>query len=131
MSIDISATFEVTAWDEHAFDRRAGAAKLTRARVRKSYHDGIDGESVTEWVMAYQEDGNARFVGVERIVGSVAGREGTIVVQHVGTFADGVATAELTVVGGAGSGDLAGVDGRGDFRADPAGHVNLQLDVPS
>lgn len=129
MSVEISADFEVTAWDEHAFDRRAGAARLTRARVRKAYRDGIDGESVTEWVMTYREDGTAQFVGVERIVGSVNGREGTIVLQHVGTFADGVATADLAVVGGAGTGDFAGIDGRGDFRADPAGHVNLQLEL--
>lgn len=129
MSVEVSGRFEVTAWDEHAFDRRAGAAKLTKARVRKTYRDGIDGESVTEWVMAYQQDGTARFVGVERIAGSVDGRTGTLVVSHVGTFADGAATAELSVIEGAGSGDFAGVGGRGSFRADPAGRVDLQLDL--
>lgn len=130
MSVDITATFEVTAWDEHAFDRRAGAAKLTRARVRKTYHDGIEGESVTEWLMAYQDDGTAQFVGVERVAGTADGREGTLVLRHVGTFADGVASADLTVVDGAGSGDFAGVKGNGTFRADPAGRVRLSLDLP-
>jgi hypothetical protein len=77
--------------------------------------------------MAYAEDGSATFVGLERINGTVAGRSGTLVVQHLGTYQDGAATAELAAVAGWGGGELAGVTGTGDFRADPAGTVRLEL----
>ena len=125
--MDLTATFDVEAWDETPFDEGAEAAKLTQADVTKRYHGDIDATSETKWVMAYADADHATFVGVERITGSVGGRAGTLVLQHVGTFADGVATAELSVVEGAGSGDLAEASGRGDLVADPAGKVTLRL----
>jgi len=127
MHTEITASFEVTAWDEHQFDRRAGAGKLTRAKVTKAYKGDIEGESVTEWLMAYSSDGSASFVGLERISASIAGRKGTIVVQHVGDYKDGAAKADLTVIAGAGSDQLSTAAGRGDFIADPAGRIRLEL----
>jgi hypothetical protein len=127
MGTQITAKFQVTDWKEHQFDRHAGAGKLSKASVKKSYSGEIDGDSVTEWLMAYGDDGSATFVGLERIVATIAGRQGTLVVQHVGTFADGAAKAELTVVPESSSGDLAEVSGHGDFVADPAGTVHLDL----
>jgi hypothetical protein len=123
----INASFEVTNWKEEPFDEQPDAAKVTTATVTKSYSGDIDGESVTEWLMAYAEDGTASFVGIERITGRVAGREGTIVVQHLGSYENGSATATLTVLSGCGTADLAGTTGQGDFVADPAGKVSLAL----
>ena len=45
--------------------------------------------------------------------------------QHVGQFADGAATATLTIVSG--TDELRETRGGGDFRADPAGTVVLDL----
>ncbi|MDQ1366446.1 MAG: hypothetical protein QOE57_2488 [Acidimicrobiaceae bacterium] len=152
MITDIKASFEVTNWTEEPFDQRtkgavsgagpgsgagAGAgsgegegegAKMTTATVTKVYSGDIDGDSVTEWLMAYAADGSASFVGLERVNGTVGERRGTIVLQHVGTFKGGAATAELTVVAGCGTGELAQATGRGDFLADPAGKIRLELD---
>jgi hypothetical protein len=127
MTTTIAATFDVTDWDEHEFDRHAGAGKLTKAKVTKSYHGDISAKSLTEWLMSYGDDGTASFVGLERIIGTVGEREGTLVVQHVGRFEDGAAKAELTVVAGSCSGDLSAARGSGTFVADPAGKVSLQL----
>jgi Protein of unknown function (DUF3224) len=130
MATRITASFEVTDWNEEPFDERSDGAKLTSARVTKSYSGEIEGDSVTQWLMAYAEDGSATFVGLERINGTIAGRSGTLVVQHLGTYQDGAATAELTAVAGCGGGELAGVTGTGDFTADPAGKVRLELAFP-
>ena len=127
MGTRITAAFTVASWDENPFDERADAAKLTTARVARSYTGEIEGDSLTEWLMAYAPDGSARFNGLERFTGTVAGRSGTMVLLHHGSYQDGAATAELTVLPDCGSGDLAGVTGAGDFRADPAGTVNLEL----
>ena len=130
MSTEIKASFEVTKWDEHKFAVRAGAGKLTRAHVTKSYSGGIDGDSVTQWLMAYAEDGTATFVGLERISATIDGRSGTLVLQHVGAFEGGAAKAALNVLAGSCSGELAGTTGRGDFVADPAGRVRLDVTFP-
>ena len=123
--MDVHASFEVTSWDEQPFDEGTDGAKLTEALVSKSYSGDIEGTSTTKWLMAYAPDSTAVFVGIERIAGTVAGQSGTLVLQHVGRFADGVATAELTVVSG--TDGLESASGRGDFTADPGGSVRLDL----
>ncbi len=122
---DLSATFSVDSWDEQPFDEGDGTAKLTRASVTRTYSGDITGTAATEWTMAYAPDGTARFVGVERITGTVGGRDGTLVLQHLGSYADGVARAELTVLTGTGA--LEGSSGSGELVADPAGSVTLRL----
>lgn len=130
MSKPIEATFEVTAWDEQPIDEQPDAPKLTCAKVTRAYTGGIEGQSVTDWLMAYAEDGTATFVGMERISGQVDGRSGTLVLRHIGQYRDGSATADLDVQAGSGSGELAGATGSGAFTADPAGHVSLELELP-
>jgi uncharacterized protein DUF3224 len=124
---DINATFEIESWDEKPFDEGDGVPKLTRASVTKRYSGDVDGSSVTEWVMAYGADSSAEFVGFERIRGSIGGRHGSLVLQHVGTFRDGAARATITVVSG--TSDLEGASGDGTFLADPSGKVTLRIDA--
>ena len=127
MKVHTSAIFEVKSWNENPFDEGAGLPKLTKAAVTKSYSGDIEGMSVTEWLMAYAEDGSATFVGLERIVGTFSGRKGSLVLEHVGSFAEGVAKGTLTVVHGSGTNDLVAVEGDGSFLANPTGSVNLNL----
>src|SRR3954463_395902 len=119
----MEATFEISSWDETPFEEWEDG-KLTRAVIAKTYSGDIDGTSALEYVMAYRPDGTAAFVGIERITGTVDGREGGLVLQGVGSFADGAAVAELTVVGS--SGALAGSEGTGEMVADPSGRVTLE-----
>jgi hypothetical protein len=69
MSESLTTSFEIASWDESPFDEGEGLGKLTRASVGRAYSGDIDGESVTEWAMAYRLDGSATFVGID---GSVA-----------------------------------------------------------
>ena len=41
--------------------------------------------------MMYRSDGSATFIGFERIVGSLAGRAGSFVLQRTGVFENGMA----------------------------------------
>lgn len=122
----LAAQFEIGSWDEQPFDEGDGLAKLTHAVVEKTYSGDLEATSVTQWLMAYQPDETAAFVGIERIRGTFGGKSGSLVLRHVGRFADGAATAELTVLSG--TGDLIDAAGTGDFRADPAGSITLELD---
>ena len=125
MSSEISATFEIKEWDEQPFDEAVGVAKLTRASVVKEYVGDIEGTSATEWLMAYNPDKTAAFVGLERIKGTIGGRRGSLVIQHDGTFEDGAAKATLTVVSG--TDELKGATGTGTLVADPAGRITLTI----
>ncbi len=121
----IDAAFEIGSWDEAPFDEAVGVAKLTRATVTKTYSGDIEGTSTTEWLMAYQPDKTATFVGLERIRGTIGGHHGSIVLQHIGTFHDGAATGELVVISGTDA--LNSTTGYGSFKADPAGSITLDL----
>ena len=127
MEADLAAKFDVVKWEESPFDDRNGVPRVTRASVTKRYSGDIEGSSTTEWLMAYAEDGSARFVGLERISGTVEGREGSLVLQHVGSYEDGAARGDLDVIEGGGSGALQSVAGNGQFLADPGGSVKLNL----
>ena len=127
MTSEIKATFEIKGWDEQPFDEAIGVAKLTSASVSKEYAGDIDGSSATEWLMAYEPDNSAVFVGLERIKGTVGGRRGSLVLQHVGTFADGAARATLTVVSG--TNELKDATGSGDLVADPSGRITLIVEL--
>ena len=109
------ATFGITSWDEKPYSEIEGSPKLTRASVTKSYQGDIEGEGKLEYLMMYRSAGSASFTGLERVTGSIGGRKGSFVLQHTGTFEDGVAKVTLSVVPGSGTGDLRGIKGAGGF----------------
>lgn len=115
MKTHAKATFALKGWDEKPYNEMNGVPKLTRVSVTKSYQGDITGEGKLEYLMMYRDDGSASFVGLERVVGSVAGRSGSFVLQHSGTFKGGVATVTLLVVPGSGTEDLRGLRGDGGF----------------
>ena|SRR6185437_11600813 len=127
MTHQVKAEFQITSWEETPFDEGTGVAKLTEALVTKEYTGDIEATSTTKWLMAYAPDQTASFIGLERIRGTIAGKHGSLVLQHVGTFANGSADASLTVVSG--TNELKSVAGDGVFKADPAGKVTLRLNL--
>jgi hypothetical protein len=131
MATSATATFQIEGWDEDDIMETDDGAKVTRAKVSRSFEGDIEGAGTVEWLMAYDEDGSATFVGIERIVGSIGGRTGTVVLRHVGAFDGQVAKADLLVVSGSGTGELRGVRGEGSFEAGlgPDGVRSISLDV--
>ena len=58
-------------------------------------------------------DVNATYVGLERVIGSIAGRKGSFVLKHTGVYEDGEAKTTWTVVPGSATSDLMGLRGEG------------------
>lgn len=108
-----NARFAIKSWDEKPYSEGQGLPKLTRAVVTKTFTGDIAGEGNVEYLMMYRGDGSASFVGHERIVGSVAGKAGSFVLQRTGTFENGVAKESYSVIPGSGTGDLQGLRGEG------------------
>jgi hypothetical protein len=75
--------------------------------------------------MCYHADGSADFAGFEHVVATIGGRRGSFVLQSHGTYRDGKATCECTVVPGSGSGDLSGLRGEGRYVASHADYPNV------
>lgn len=107
------ARFVIKNWDEKPYGEGQGLPKLTRAAVTKAFSGDIEGEGHVEYLMIYRSDGSATFVGLERIVGHLAGRAGSFVLQRTGTFESGVAKESFFVVPGSGTGELQNLRGEG------------------
>lgn len=115
MGEKLKATFTIDAWEEEALEKFDAGRKITHASVSKTYQGAIQGHGTLEYLMAYGDDGSASFVGMERVVGRLAGRSGSFVLRHSGRFEGGMATANLRVVPGSATGDLVGLRGKGKF----------------
>ena len=123
MTVEGKSTFQITGWDEKTYQEIGGGAKLTNARVTQSYSGAIEGTSSIEYLMSYTIQGTASFVGLERVSGTVAGKSGTFVLQHAGSFSEGKARSSWSVVPGSGTDDLASLRGSGSYvagRGEPA-----------
>ena len=108
-----NSRFTIQTWDEKPYSEGQDLPKLTRAAVRRTFTGDIAGEGHVEYLMMYRGDGSATFVGLERVVGQVAGMAGTFVLHRTGTFENGVAKESYFVIAGSGTGELQGLRGEG------------------
>ena len=113
MRIVANARFAIESWDEKPYGEGPDMPKLTRASVTKSYTGDIEGEGQVEYLMMYRSDGSASFVGLERVVGRIAGKSGAFVLQRTGVFESGEAKESYSVIPGSATGELLGLQGEG------------------
>jgi len=117
MTSHATGTFKTTSWDEKPYAELEGAPKLTHAHVITSYQGDFEGEGTGDSLMFYGNEGTATYFGFERVVGRLAGRSGSFVLQGAGTWKDGVATTTWSVVPGSATGELKGLRGEGGYEA--------------
>lgn len=152
------AEFDVVSWDQTPYDGVPGGPALAEAVVGKAYRGDLAGTGQARLLMCRAADGeagtadsgeagtddsgeaaadsgassaptNAGYVASEQIVGRLAGREGSFVIQHWG-----VAAAEAApwtaghVVPGSGTGELAGLTGTVEIAVDAEGRHTLALE---
>ena len=113
--------FAMKTWDEKPYNELPGELKMTRTSVAYAYQGDIDGESNLDYLMVYRPDNSGSFVGLERIIGRVAGRAGSFVLQHSGTFDKTAVDSTFFVVPRSGTGELAGLSGDGVIKL--SGHA--------
>jgi Protein of unknown function (DUF3224) len=123
-----SGVITVRKYEPSAYDEPAAGPVLTRIHVQESFDGDIDGDGVVEFLQAGRADGSASFVGIERVTGKLAGREGTFLLQDAGTVDGSIVSGDWFVVPGSGTGQLAGLRGEGGFRANLGESAQVHLD---
>ena len=129
MITKVNTEFRIQSWDEQPYSEVSVEHKLTRASITKTYSGDIEGQANLEYLMMYRQDGSASFVGLERIKGKLGSRTGSFVLQHIGTFTNGVVNAALTIIPGSGSGEFADMSGAGSFESGHAESYPLTLTI--
>ena len=113
MKKSANAHFAIKSWDEKPYSEGPDLPKLTRATVTKTFVGDIEGDGHVEYLMMYRSDGSAAVVGLERVVGRLAGKAGSFVLQRTGSFEGGLAKESYSVIPGSGTGELRGIHGDG------------------
>lgn len=120
--------FTVDSWDENTYQDLGDGAKLTRAEVTQTFSGALAGAGSVQWLMCYAPDGTAHFVGLQRVEGTLDGREGAFVAETVGDFGGTVAKWTLTVLPGSATGGLAGLTATGHFEAPHGSKATFDLE---
>lgn len=123
-----TAVITVHTYEPAAYDEPAQGPTLARIHVEESFSGDISGDGTVEFLQAAQADGTASFVGIERVTGTIAGRSGTFLLQDAGTVQDNIVSGGWFVIPGSGTGELAGLRGTGDFRANLGEGAQVHLD---
>ncbi len=107
-----AGSFEIGEWEDETFDEQPGA-KLARVRLTKTFAGDLAGTSVVDMLAVStptdeDEFQGAAYVAVERVIGTVHGRDGGFVLTHTAGEAHGM---KVAVVPGSGTGELQGITG--------------------
>jgi hypothetical protein len=112
MSQRAAGPFDVKVVPQKPDTQVARAASLGRLTVDKRFHGDLEGISKGEMLATQTEvPGSAGYVAMERVTGSLKGRQGSFVLQHSATMSRGTPTSTITVVPDSGTGELKGITG--------------------
>jgi len=80
--------------------------------IEKQFMGDLSATSQGEMLSASGSvNGSAGYVAIEKVTGTLHGREGTFMLQHTGTMNRGVPSLSITVIPDSGTGALAGLTG--------------------
>lgn len=118
----ISGEFDVTMASE-ALSATAAQSGLGRMSLDKRYHGPLEATGHGEMLsVRASEPGSAGYVALERVQGSLDGRQGSFYLQHSGTMTRGAPTLSVTVVPDTGTDALQGLQGKLAIRIENGKH---------
>lgn len=98
-------------------------ANLGRMTIDKQFHGDLEATSLGEMLSAMgQVQGSAGYVAIERVTGTLHGRQGSFVLQHHGIMDRGAPQLTITVVPDSGTDALAGLRGTMQIQIEDGKH---------
>jgi hypothetical protein len=117
-----SGTFEVKLVPQPAAPG-IEAANLGRLTIDKRFQGDLEGSSLGEMLSAGGAvAGSAGYVAIERVTGTLHGREGSFVLMHYGLMDRGTPSLRVSVVPDSGTGELTGIHGELAIRIEQGRH---------
>ena len=111
MTMHARGTFEVQIAPLPA-DAYADAATMGRMTIDKQFSGDIVGIGKGQMLTGMgATKGSAAYVAMERVTGSVDGRDGTFILHHTGVMHQGQQSLTIRVAPDSGTGDLTGIAG--------------------
>lgn len=127
----ITARFDVTGWDPEELAGISGDW-LGAIVMRKTYTEGLVGESIAHFVSSGTEESGRGYLAAERITAALPdGRSGSFTVHHGALQHPDDPSAFGYIVPGTGTGAFEGIAGAVRIRHDDQGaYFEFELDRP-
>lgn len=107
----VTGSFDVTSTPEPPFDTANGVV-LGRMLIDKQFRGPLEATGTVHMTYARTAvETSAGYVAVERITGTLEGRQGSFVVLHTGVTRGDEQDLTIAIVPDSGTGDLAGISG--------------------
>lgn len=117
----IKGPFEVKRTSEPPYDEHDGVV-LGRSHFDKQFHGGLEATGSVEMIAAGTPvKGSAAYVAIERVVGTVDGKQGTFILMHSATMNRGQPALAVAVVPDSATGELTGLRGTMNIEIQPGG----------
>ena len=119
---------EVTAYEPVTYEAPQDGPKLNEVELTETFMGDVEGEGRARVLQAQATDGSIRYCALERVVGAVAGRKGSFLLQVEGTVQGKHNKGAWFVIAGSGTGELRRLRGDGGFEAELGKHGSWTLD---
>lgn len=117
-------TFKVTMTPQGTPEAAVDTLTIGRFLNEKSFAGDLVGESRGEMLTVMTSvENSAGYVLIERVTGTLDGRQGSFALQHSSTVSRGVQRQNIVVVPDSGTGDLIGLEGEMTVEASPGRHT--------
>lgn len=107
---------------------------LSRMTLDKAYHGDLEATAKGQMLAASTSViGSGAYVAIEKVTGTLSGRTGTFILQHLGTMAQNVPQLTINVVPDSGTGDLRGISGKMTIIIAPGGKhsYDFEYELPN
>jgi hypothetical protein len=109
----ISGEFQIKLQPMDFYAKGNDGINFGRMSIDKTFSGDLEATSKGEMLSAMTTTkGSAGYVAIEQVIGSLAGKKGSFVLQHFGTMNRGKDNLVLEVVPDSGSGELVGISGK-------------------
>jgi hypothetical protein len=110
MSATAKGSFDVKTTPQPAAE--ADDTGIARLLLDKQFHGDLDAVSKGQMLAAgTATKSSAGYVAIEKVTGTLSGRKGSFVLQHIGTMNKGVPALNVSVVPDSGTDQLTGLSG--------------------
>jgi len=104
-------------------------SSVGRFTLDKQYHGDLDATAKGQMLTASTEvKGSGAYVAVERVNGTLKGRDGGFALAHIGTMAQNVPSLTINIVPDSGTGQLKGIAGKMTITIAPDGKHSYDLE---
>ncbi|MDN3489166.1 MULTISPECIES: DUF3224 domain-containing protein [unclassified Pseudoalteromonas] len=119
----VTGEFTVTLAPIEGYAHGQQGVNLGRMSIDKQFTGGLTATSQGEMLSAMTPtQGSAGYVAIEQVVGTLAGKQGSFVLQHFGTMDKGQDRLILEVVPDSGNNELTGLSGKMAIRIEDGVH---------